>query len=328
MFKTIDRKWRVREMGGNAKALSLVVACIALGCGGTVNNDGATKGQGGDAGASESGGAAGWIGQGSSAQTGGMVSDAGGTSNQAGGSAGTVETGVAGGTSCATPLPTLKCEGTAPPTALIASFALPAAPVFGTWGQSVFGGVYVYPSPAPAPPDPCDTHQHDFPLTSDVSGSGWHVTGQVGTYSGLGLWWGCINTTSPVAYAYGCTIDASAYTGMALTIHGSPVSQGLISLRVTSPATTPTRTDPTTGAATNCGTCGPTCQSAAAAVAVTDTPTTVRFTWEQLGVAAPEAIAEISMPLATPPDFDWTTSSSSRPYDLDIIIDDIEFTTD
>jgi len=84
-----------------------------------------------------------------------------------------------------------------PPDALISGFSIAAGAttpvVFGTWGQSIFGGTYVYPTTVPA----CGTGTVSaYPLTQTVADGNWNIQGTVDAYSGLGLWWECNTATA------------------------------------------------------------------------------------------------------------------------------------
>jgi hypothetical protein len=241
-------------------------------------------------------------------------------------------TGGTGGVDC-NPPKTIRCTGTAPPAPLIADFSATdagAVPVFGGWGESIFGGVYVYPG-NPSSTDPCAGAASEYPLTSTTSDGAWHLTGQVGTYSGAGLWWNCnTSTTSTPAYAASCTIDASAYTGISFSVWGNAgpavgdAGSGGINVSVSDPGTTKPTTD-SAGGPSNCGTCTSSCGSSVL-VPVGATPSTVSLTWAQLGVTNPAAITGISISLTVPPNMNWSTGISSSPYALDISIADLRFT--
>jgi hypothetical protein len=300
--------------------------------GGTANQTGGTANQTGGTpnatGGTDTGGTANATG---GADTGGTPNatgggDTGGTNGTTGGSTGT---GGTGGVDCH-PAPTLKCTGTAPPAAVISNFTTPdggTASVFGAWGQVVFGGLYVYPA-NPKAGDPCAGAAPQFPLTSDTSGGNWHITGQVGTYSGAGLWWEC--DTAATTPANRCTIDASAYTGISFTISGNAgpavgdAGGGGITVSVGTPSNT---ANPDNNGQATCGTCTGTCSATAVQVPVTATPTTVTLTWAQLGVTTPNALTGFGIALTVPPNMDWTTGISSSPYAVDITIDDLQFTS-
>ena len=89
-----------------------------------------------------------------------------------------------------------------PATPLITDFTYTAGqdPNSVNFGNSTTlqGSEFVYPTTG------------SYPLTSDVSGSNWHITGTVGDYSGFGL------------ITFNCSvIDASAYKGIQFKISGT-----------------------------------------------------------------------------------------------------------
>jgi hypothetical protein len=315
---------------------SLVLFAFLVGChsstGGLSNTAGGAVGSVG--GATNSAG-------GAQAATGGALASVG-TGGAPSGTTGGATAALGGSTlagSSATdcnPPQTTYCTGTVPPAALISDFSVAAGAttpvVFGTWGQSIYGGSYAYPGAAPS----CETGAvSPYPLTQTLTGGNWNVRGTVGTYSGGGLWWSCNTATAaPASYASACTIDASAYTGISFTISGSigpvPTGSGTVGLTmaVSTPSTTPPKTD-SAGNPKNCGTCAATACGSSVLVPVTATPTTVALTWAQLGVTAPNAITGISFSFTDPFGLNGgyaTTPPTPTPYPVDITIDDLQFT--
>ena len=291
-------------------------------------------------------------------ETGGdaTTTDTGGSNNNgAGGSdgstGGTATSGTGGSSTvdCNPPV-TTQCTGTVPPAALISDFTattsgtppVTSTPVFGTWGQPVYGGTFIYPTSTPA----CGTtNVSPYPLTETVTGGNWNIQGTVGTYTGLGFWWNCnTGTTAAPTYAGICTIDASAYTGISFTISGTigPVSTGTgtvgLTIQVSTPSTTaPAKnsdgtpaTDSAGNPKPNCGTCTGTTCGTNVAVPVTTTASTVSFTWAQLGVTTSNAITSISFGLTDPCSLNngyATTPCTPTTYPVNITIDNIQFTT-
>lgn len=343
---------------------SLVIVALAVGCGSSTTNTnasnnnagGTTNSVGGGANATggspvaptggavnatggavnTTGGAVNATGGAAANPTGGAATDAGGAGNATGGAA-TTSTGGSTTTDCNAPVTTL-CTGTAPPAALISDFSIPAsatAPtVFGTYGQSVYGGTFIYPANV-ASPGPCDTVSN-YPLTQTVTGGNWNVQGTVGTYSGLGLWWNCnTGTTTTPAYAGSCVIDASAYTGISFTVSGTigPVSTGTgtvgLTMQVSTPSTMAPKTD-SAGNPKNCGTCTAATCGTNVTVPVTATATTITMTWAQLGVTTPNEIATISFAFTDPCSLNngyQTSPCTATTYPVNITIDDLQFTT-
>jgi hypothetical protein len=205
--------------------------------------------------------------------------------------------------------------------------------------------VYVYPV-APNLADPClaDAAVPAYPLVSNTSAGNWHVTGTIGSYSGMGFWFQCnAGTATAPNYATTCMIDASLYTGISLTVSGTtggPVNADAgvvgIYLMVSTPANTPTIDkdgNPT------CGTCvanpdaGVTCDPLRVFIPVTAAASTVQFTWAQLGVTTPNAITGIAFATADPHTYPWdpvtltSDGDASTPFAFDLTIDNIQFTT-
>lgn len=72
---------------------------------------------------------------------------------------------------------------------------------FGDDVTSLSGGEFYYPNA---------TSTSSYKITSDVTGSNWHITGMVGDYSGLGFYFDSCNM-----------VDASAFKGLSFTIGGT-----------------------------------------------------------------------------------------------------------
>jgi hypothetical protein len=259
--------------------------------------------------------------------TGGADNSAGGSGGDTGGAA-TTTTGGSATTDCNPPVVT-KCTGTTPPAALISDFSIPTGgtattpTIFGTWSQNIYGGTYVYPT---ADATACNTAS-SYPITQTLTGGNWAIQGTVGTYSGMGLWWNCMNggTTASPTYAGACTIDASVYAGISLTVSGNAGTSGAISIQVGTPSTAKPTTD-SAGNPNNCGTCSVATCGTNVSVPVTATATPVSFTWAQLGVTTPDAITGISFSFADPYNYS-TTPAVATPFAVSITIDDLRFTT-
>src|SRR6185503_17340334 len=113
-----------------------------------------------------------------------------------------------------------------------------------------------------------------FPITSDVSGGNWHISGTVGTYSGFGLWWNCTSAGKDHAV---CTIDASAYSGIQFSIRGNVGATASVNMTIATADDSAVSTDI---AKPTCGTCtAATCTSPSVAVPVTATASTITLRW-------------------------------------------------
>ena len=300
--------------------------------GGTTNSAGGSQSTGGAVPAGTGGAAVAATGGAPvGSRSGGATGGGGGSSSASGGGSTVVSSSAV---DCNSPV-TTYCTGTPPPAALISDFSIAAGAttpvVFGTWGQSIYGGAYVYPGATPA----CGTGAVSaYPLTQTVTGGSWNVQGTVGAYSGLGLWWEC-NTGTAAApnYAPACTIDASAYGGISFTVSGSigPVSSGTGTVGLTMAVSTPSTTAPKTDSAgnpKNCGTCTAATCGSSVVVPVAATATTVTLTWDQLGVTTPNAITGISFSFTDPFGLNGgyaTSPPTATPYPVNISIGDLQF---
>jgi hypothetical protein len=178
-----------------------------------------------------------------------------------------------------------------------------------------------------------------WPVTSDVSGSNWHIFGTLGTYSGFGL------------YFDNCThVNASAYAGISFTISGSVALGGMVTMGVgtlknviaaswllahpvaggtTPDPAAPGRCIPVATTATNQYTQSE-CADATKTVPVTATPTTISIRWAdftggkpELGVT-PSDITNVYWFFPPPAGAGSTTPTT---YAADITIDDLKFIT-
>lgn len=302
----------------------LLVACSSSSLNGAAGAGGAPQGSGGVA------SALGGRGDGTSG-SGGIAAGRGGVGggSYVSGSGGST-LGPSDGPSAATcnPPSAYLCTGTAPLSDLISDFSIAAGStgptVFGAWGASVTGGTYVYPA---APTSPCDSVS-DYPLTSTLSDGNWNISGTVGTYSGMGLWWSCKTGVSgemalPV-YASNCVLDVSGYTGISFKVSGDAGPKGTMTLQVTTPSTSKPTLD-NAGNAKTCGTCAAEPCGTKVSVPVTATATMLSFSWAELGVVQTNAIEMITFAFADPCDY-----SSGRcvptPYAVNVTFDDLTFT--
>jgi hypothetical protein len=220
--------------------------------------------------------------------------------------------------------------------ALITDFSAPgavadagadaAAPVttgvtFGDFTTTFSGGTFTYPN---APGDP-------YAVNSDVSTGEWHLSGNVGNYSGFGL------------YFTGCNrIDVSEYLGISFTIRGSVAMDNNVTFSVGTSSNdisflwlNAQPTPPNPLAAANSGRCIPamnqydgTCATPTFTVPVTATETTIEVLWADLAAGRPSAsvdpseITDIRWILPTPA---GAGTTSPTPYPIDLFIDDLTF---
>jgi hypothetical protein len=182
------------------------------------------------------------------------------------------------------------------------------------------GGEYIYPDSG------------KYLITSDVAQNAWHISGNIGTYSGFGL------------YFDNCThVDASAYGGISFKISGSVAQGDTITMTIGTLADVipsswldaghggdgtvkPGRCIPASGATTQYD--QSTCVNATKVVPVTDTPTTQAIMWDQFSGGKPEMsvtasdIVTIAWAFPAPP---GAGGDNPTTYAADIVIDDLAF---
>jgi len=247
--------------------------------------------------------------------SGGGATSAGGGSSGAAGTSGTVSTDGK------------LCPG--PTQALITDFTYTSGDTtqvhFGD-SSTLAGGEYVYPSGTAS-----------YPLTSDMSASNWHITGNVGTYSGFGL------------YLDTCTrIDASKYAGISFKISGivnqggGYVTLGVDTLddSITAAWLNSHKISSTDADVTNPGRCNPpadaslnqysqsACANPTATIPVNDTPTVQSIMWTDFAGGKPESDVKPSDIVSIHwffPNPDGISSGTATPYNVDITIDDLSF---
>ena len=142
--------------------------------------------------------------------TGGTVPQGGnGGSTAVAGSTGATDPSKTDGVACLPPAGALITDFTYVPTDPDAGAPVTKEVRFGNWGTTLTGGEFIYPETG------------NWPLVSDVTQNNWHISGSVGTYSGLGL------------YVDNCSvIDASAYKGLSFKIGGTVELGGTVTLEV------------------------------------------------------------------------------------------------
>jgi hypothetical protein len=170
------------------------------------------------------------------------------------------------------------------------------------WWLGYFSGAYAYPDAS----DTCTTSE--TPLTRSLAGGELHVTGTVGTYSGLGIW------------MEQCLIDMSASSGISFRIGGDAGPTGTVQLRALARTNT---------AAIECrpgrGECADaTCSPATVAVTVPSTPEVVTVSWDDFTAGMPSAGVDPSEIWQFQLDFDW--ADGTTPYPVDVTLDDVTLT--
>lgn len=194
---------------------------------------------------------------------------------------------------------------------------------FGDDSTTFSGSEFVYPTAAAG---------SAYPLTSNVTGGSWHMTGTLGDYSGFGL-----------SFDNCSRVDASAYKGISFTISGSVpmgnmITIGMATLNDRIAASWLMSHGNTTAAVGDPGRCIPTsgtnqysqttCADPTKTVPVTSTPTTISILWGDFTGGKPEAgvtpgdITTI-YGFFPPPAGAGTTTPTT--YAVDITIDNLSF---
>jgi hypothetical protein len=192
---------------------------------------------------------------------------------------------------------------------------------FGDFTTTLSGGMFTYPN---AVGDP-------YAVSSDFSTGEWHVTGNIGNYSGVGL------------YFTGCNrIDASNYAGISFTIRGNLAMSGSVTFSVGTSADdisflwlNAQPTPPSPLAVANSGRCVPamgqydgTCATPTFVVPVTATEALIEVRWADLTGGSPSAtvnpaeITDIRWILPVP---GGAGTTNPTPYAADFYIDDLTF---
>lgn len=263
-------------------------------------------------------------GTGGKSGSGGGAATGGGTST-----GGTNATGGSGGGSATTAFACPK-----PMVPLISDFATPAegktdTVSFGDYATTLSGGTFHYPSAG------------TYMLTSDVTAGNWHVSGSVGDYSGMGLFFSGPDSAGMIG---GCSlVDASAYKGLQFTISGDVPMGNSVMLQVGTAANDVSAawlnahkaaaTDP--DKAPNLSRCMPatnqydgTCGAHGKTIPVSATPSPVTVLWADLTGGKPELtmnpaeIVFITFVLPTPA---GAGTTAPTPYTIDLTIDDLSF---
>jgi len=180
------------------------------------------------------------------------------------------------------------------------------------------GEEYVYPTGS------------GYPLSSDVTGNNWHISGTIGDYSGFGL-----------SFDECSRLDASAYGGISFTISGVVGMGSTVTMDVgtlddtvtaswlnahggTAAADAPGFCIPVSGSAYY----HPGCADPTATIPVLATPTTVNLRWSDFTggqpVSAVDANGIVTIFWYFPAPAGAGTSSVAT-YPVDITIDDLKF---
>lgn len=192
---------------------------------------------------------------------------------------------------------------------------------FGDFYMTFSGGTYVYPNAAGTP----------YVVTSDMSSGEWHMSGNIGDYSGFGLYFSECNR-----------IDASAYAGISFKIRGNVAMGNAITFQVGTSEDDISHlwlnsqpTPPTPAAVANSGRCLPamnqydgTCATPAFSVPITASEVTIEVRWADLLGGSPSAsvdpseITSIAWIFPNPP---GAGTATPTPYAAELFLDDLSF---
>jgi hypothetical protein len=288
----------------------------------TEDVDPAAVGAGGTSGGELSAGSSGAAGMGG---TGSAGTAAGGSAGATG--AGGLSSDPAFGVATACPAPTQASITDFSPLALgvdagaADAGAAIADITFGDFTSTFSGGTFVYPNAAGDP----------YVVTSDMSSGEWHMSGNIGNYSGFGL------------YFSGCNrIDASAYAGISFTVRGNVAMGNSISFQVSTSADEISHLylnsqamPPNPPSAANSGRCLPvmnqydgTCATPSFSVQVSTSEATIEVRWSDFSGGAPEAAVdptEITGIRWILPNPVGAGTATPTPYAADFYIDDLSF---
>ncbi|HTV24612.1 MAG TPA: hypothetical protein VMG12_38235 [Polyangiaceae bacterium] len=192
---------------------------------------------------------------------------------------------------------------------------------FGSFPVTLSGGTFTYPSAAGDP----------YAVDSDIRTGEWHLSGNIGTYSGFGF------------YFQGCNrIDASDYLGLSFSIRGNIAPGGGLILSVSTASNDVSYlwlnsqpTPPFPLAEPNSGRCLPamnqydgTCATPFYSVPITESETTIEVRWADLSGGKPSASVDPAEITAigwnfSPPSGAGTPDATA--YAVDLFIDDVRF---
>ena len=195
-----------------------------------------------------------------------------------------------------------------------------AQATFGDFTQTFSGGTFVYPNEETMPL---------YPLTSDVTEDHWHITGEVGDYSGFGL------------FFQDCAkFDASAFDGIQFTISGDVGMGTTLEFRVGTAADAVSHEwlheNGQTAEPANFGRCLPpgdnqydgNCSEPKVTVTVTESPEVVTVFWDDLTGGSPESsvapseLTSVAWALPAPA---GVGTEGVTTYSVDLVVDDLKF---
>jgi hypothetical protein len=196
----------------------------------------------------------------------------------------------------------IACAGVEPGGEAITSFAgldTTTEPL-GTWGpignDTFWGGLYAYGAG----------------VTGDSSGGHFHISGNVATYSGFGLW-------------FANCADASAFTGVTFYVQGNVGASGTLTLEVL------TNSDYPISPMEKKGACAYSseqskytdCIQPSLVLPMPPAGGTVTFSWTDLANGKPVGSVDPTEIVGVQWAFTW--ADAMAPYDVDVTLDDVAF---
>jgi hypothetical protein len=211
------------------------------------------------------------------------------------------------------------CPGATPCTPSTCQTLQPLDPVIADWTGSSTGGRFGVRSGDPAAvqsqpwvyPTSCPTEQTPYPLSKTSSGV-LRMTGTVGTWSGFGLWMGCM-------------VDLSAYGGISFSVWGDAGPSGALTLEVATSADSPPD-----ACITNVGTCAGDASACSAPSVTVPVPVEqgapVTFRWSDFIGGSPVAGVDPAQVLSLSWSFGWVDwgGTVSAPYPIDVSLGQVQ----
>jgi hypothetical protein len=191
---------------------------------------------------------------------------------------------------------------------------------FGIFSSTLSGGTFRYPSGG------------NYPVASDVTMDNWHLSGNIGDYSGFGIYINLCNV-----------INAAAYDGISFTVRGNVAMGNTLTFSVGTSSNDITHVwlnanvpaNATMPAPVNSGRCIPTmgqydgsCAAPTYTVPVTATDQTITVLWSQLVGGRPEPSvnpAEITSIGWIFPNPIGAGTATPTTYAADVVIDNLSF---
>lgn len=181
------------------------------------------------------------------------------------------------------------------------------------WLTGFFGRPYAYPVELLCPGEPWNP---EYLLSHSVDGGTWRIEGEVGNWSGFGLYFG------------GCAgVDFSEYRGIEFSIGGDVGPTGALRFYLVVPANSPKNAGGCEEPFAECDAATTPCIQPSVMVPVTAAPSTLTFLWDDFGGGSPAYGLDPVQITGLRFEFEWSSLCSYRPagcaYPVDVAVDDI-----